>query len=235
MTGGEAVTTGEGSGAGPVRAAVFDVDGTLVDTNYLHAVAWWEACAQAGHQVPMAAVHQSIGLAGQALLERLLGADTAAAEGSGIKAAHATLYGTWRDRLPAFDGAAALLRTLAGRGWRVVLATSAQGPELAALRRALDADDALWGTTNADEVSEGKPAPEPVRAALELAGAPPERAVFVGDSVWDVQAASRAGVPCIALLSGGICREALLGAGAVAVHRDVGALLAALDDSLLGG
>lgn len=216
------------------RAAVFDVDGTLVDTNYLHAVSWWEAFRQAGHHVAMSDIHHTIGMGSGRLLDRLLGDARDHDEDEALSTAHKVLYATWFDRLSPLPGAAELLRTLAARNWRVVLATSAQGPELTALRRAVDADDAIFDATSADDVESTKPAPDPVCQALEQADAAPERALFVGDTVWDVKAARRAGVGCVALLSGGIGEEELREAGALAVYRDPAALLAELDDSPFG-
>ncbi|MEU0085974.1 HAD family hydrolase [Streptomyces sp. NPDC006274] len=215
------------------RAAVFDVDGTLADTNHLHVVAWWEAFRQAGHEVPMHDIHRSVGLPGQDLVEHLLGDDRDTGQDSTLKAAHKALYGTYFDRLPAFDQAGDLLRALAGDGWQVVLVTSAGGSELAALRRAIDADDAITATASADDVEEGKPAPDPVEQALELAGVAASDAVFVGDTVWDMQAASRAGVPAVGLLCGGIPRTALEAAGAAAVFDNPAALLAQIETSPL--
>ncbi|MEV5162471.1 HAD family hydrolase [Streptomyces sp. NPDC053728] len=212
-------------------AAIFDVDGTLTDTNHLHVVAWWEAFRQAGHTVPMADIHQAIGLSSTELIERLLGGRRDREQDSAISSAHTVLYGTYSDRLPAFPGAGDLLRTLDARGWRIVLATSASGSELSALRRAIDADDAIWKTASSDDVAEGKPSPEPVRLACELADVPAGQAVFVGDSVWDMEAATRAGVRAVAVLSGGIPRTALERAGADVVYQDAAELLARLDDS----
>ncbi|MFI9201140.1 HAD family hydrolase [Streptomyces sp. NPDC053048] len=213
------------------KAAVFDVDGTLVDTNYLHAVAWWEAFHQAGHRVAMTDIHHTVGMPSGRLMDRLLGEDRDRERDEAISAAHKAVYATWFERLSPLEGAAALLRALADRDWRIVLATSAQGPELQALRRALDADDAIRASLSADDVEAGKPDPDPVLQALELADVPPHRALFVGDTVWDVEAARRAGLDCVALLSGGIGRAELEGAGAVAVYRDPAALLADLDGS----
>jgi HAD superfamily hydrolase (TIGR01509 family) len=215
------------------RAAVFDVDGTLVDTNHLHVATWWEALRQAGHRVPMHAVHRAIGLGSDDLVAHLLGEDRDKDQDAELSAAHKALYGQYFDRLPALQDAGRLLRRLDHDGWRVVLATSAGGAELSALRRAIDADDAIVATASADDVEEGKPAPEPVEHALELAGVPAERAVFVGDTVWDMQAGTRAGVRCIAVLCGGIPRADLEEAGAQAIYDDPAHLLASLADSPL--
>ncbi|MFF0116614.1 HAD family hydrolase [Streptomyces prasinus] len=215
------------------RAALFDVDGTLVDTNHLHVTTWWEAFRQTGHQVPMHAIHRAIGLGSGDLVAHLLGDDRDKALDEELSAAHKALYGQYFDRLPALRDAGRLLRHLGQNGWTVVLATSAGGSELAALRRSIDADDAIKATASADDVEQGKPAAEPVEHALELAGVPAERAVFVGDTVWDMKAGSRAGVYCVGLLCGGIPRTDLEGAGARAVYDDPAQLLASLADSPL--
>ncbi|MET9508679.1 HAD family hydrolase [Streptomyces flavidovirens] len=213
------------------RAAVFDVDGTLVDTNHLHVTSWWEAFRQAGHDVVMHDIHRAVGLSGHDLIAHLLGEERDTGQDDRISAAHKTLYATYADRLPALPQAGRLLRTLAGQGWTVILATSASGGELDALRRAIDADDAITATASSEDVDEGKPAPEPVERALELAGVPANRAVFVGDTVWDMAAATRAGVLAVALRCGGIPQADLEEAGAAAVYRDPADLLARLDDS----
>ncbi|MEU0669353.1 HAD family hydrolase [Streptomyces lavendulocolor] len=216
------------------RAAVFDVDGTLADTNHLHVTTWWEAFRQAGHDVPMHAVHRAVGLGSDDLIARLLGEDRDKEQDDAISAAHKTLYGTYFDRLPAFRDAGRLLKVLADGGWTVVLATSAGGGELSALLRAIDADDAITATASADDVEEGKPAAEPVRHALELAGASAEHSVFVGDTVWDMKAGTRAGVTCVGLLCGGIPGADLMEAGAAVLYDDPADLLAHLDRSPLG-
>ncbi|MEV5954025.1 HAD family hydrolase [Streptomyces sp. NPDC051987] len=213
------------------RAAVFDVDGTLVDTNHLHVTTWWEAFRQAGHRIPMHAVHHSVGLGSDDLIAHLLGEDRDTGQDDELSAAHTALYGQFFDRLAPLPGAGELLRRLHQDGWRVVLATSASGPELAALRRAIDADDAIAATASADDVTQGKPAPEPVEHALELAGVPADRAVFVGDTVWDMRAGTKAGVRCVGVLCGGIPRSDLVAAGAEEIYADPADLLESLADS----
>jgi HAD superfamily hydrolase (TIGR01509 family) len=215
------------------RAAVFDVDGTLVDTNHLHVATWWEAFRQAGHQVPMHSIHRAVGLGSTDLVAHLLGDGRDKDRDAELSAAHKTLYGQYFDRLPALKDAGRLLRRLDRDGWSVVLATSAGGAELSALRRAIDADDAITATASADDVDAGKPAPEPVAHALELAGVPAERAAFVGDTVWDMRAGRRAGVRCVGVLCGGIPRADLEEAGAEAIYDDPAHLLASFAESPL--
>ncbi|MFJ8159973.1 HAD family hydrolase [Streptomyces sp. NPDC096136] len=216
------------------RAALFDVDGTLADTNHLHVTCWWEALRQGGHSVAMHDIHRALGLPGEDLLEHLLGTGRDRDEDDTLSGAHDTLYGTYFDRLAPLDSAAELLREVRRRGWQVVLVTSAQDHELEALRRAVDADDAITATASSDDVSAGKPAPDPIHHALGLADAPASGAVFVGDSVWDMEAGARADVACVGLLCGGIPRADLEQAGARAVYRDPAELLAHLDQSPFG-
>lgn len=215
------------------QAALFDVDGTLADTNHLHVVTWWEAFRQAGHQVAMHDIHHAIGLGSSDLIAHLLGDERDRSRDEDLSAAHRTLYGTCFDRLPALEGARDLLYALDRRGWRIVLATSAGGGELTALRRAIDADEVIAGIASADDVSAGKPAPDPVHHALDIAECGPDEAVFVGDTVWDMRAARRAGVRAVALLSGGIPRRDLEEAGASAVYATPADLLNHLDSAFL--
>ena len=216
-----------------VRAALFDVDGTLVDTNYLHAVTWWEAFAQAGHVVPMAEIHRAIGMGSGLMLDKLLPRDRDKGDDADIRAAHSALYATYRSRLRPLPGAADLLRACKRQGLAVVLASSADEPEFNMLRAALDAEDAIDAATFSGDVEASKPAPDLVQVALDKAGVPAGEAVFTGDTVWDVQACQKAGVPCIGLLSGGISRDELTSAGAAEVYPGPGDLLASLGESLL--
>jgi HAD superfamily hydrolase (TIGR01509 family) len=214
-------------------AALFDVDGTLVDTSYLHAVTWWQALRQAGHTVPMAQVHRAVGLGTDQLLDHLLGKDRDPQETDTLSAAHSALYATYRPSLQPLPGAARLLRACAERGWTVVLATSAKKEELKALRQALDADDVIADAVTDDDVDTAKPAPDLVEQALNKADTTAQYAVFIGDTPWDVRAAHRAGVRCIGVLSGGVSRSELLDAGAEEVYEDTDDLADRLDHSLL--
>ncbi len=212
---------------------LFDVDGTLVDTNYFQAVAWFRAFKQNGHQVAMVDVHRRIGLGSGQLIDELA-PDRDTARDDVLQAAHAEYYAGFYGLMTATKGAQELLRAIRDRGAEVVLATSASPDELAALRNALDVEDALATVTSASDVENAKPEPDILEAALQQTDTDPEHAIMVGDTVWDVKAAGKAGLPCIALLTGGIGRDALEEAGAVAVYEDAQALLDGLDDSPIG-
>jgi HAD superfamily hydrolase (TIGR01509 family) len=213
-------------------AVLFDIDGTLVDSNYLHVDAFDRAFVLSGHPVDQWRIHRSIGMDSASLLDSLAG-DAAADIGDAVKDAHSRLYLAMAERLRPFAGAVELLTELASRGHTVVLATSSPEDELEVLLKVLDAGDAIAATTSAGDVENAKPDPDIIHAALDAVSMPAERAVMVGDSVWDVKAAARAGVPCIAVLSGGSGRDELVAAGAVEVYDDVADLLAHLDESLI--
>jgi HAD superfamily hydrolase (TIGR01509 family) len=212
-----------------MAAVLFDVDGTLVDTTYLHAVTWWQALAQHGHPVPMARIHRAVGMGSDRLLPYLLGEEPDDELSGALTAAHSSLYRPYWPHLMPLPGAGDLLRACAARGLGVVLASSASSDELSALREALAADDVITTATSASDASTSKPAPDILQVALERSGTPAGEAVFVGDSVWDVEAAARAGVPCIAFECGGTSRSELRDAGAVAVYPDPANLCRELD------
>jgi HAD superfamily hydrolase (TIGR01549 family) len=222
------------TGAAEPAGVLFDVDGTLVDTTYLHAVCWGEALRQAGHDVPMATVHRAIGMGSGELLDHLVGEQRDESGDESLTAAHLTLYKLSWGRLRPLPGARELLRECAGRGLRVVLASSAAQEELDALRSALDADDAIGAATSSSDAGSGKPSPDILQAAMEAGGLAGERVVFVGDAVWDGVAAQRAGVRFVGLTCGGTSEAELRTAGAVEVWRDPAQLLARLDVSALG-
>lgn len=210
-------------------AVLFDVDGTLLDSNYLHVLAWWRACREAGHeQVTMAQLHRAIGMASELLTEQVLGeVDDRAVE------AHGERFAELRSMVVGTPGAADLVRGCAERGVTPVLATSGKKDDLDWMLPAIGAGDAVRGTTTSEDVEESKPAPDLLQVALEAHGLDPERTTVVGDTVWDVESARRAGMPCIGLTCGGISAQELREAGAVEVYDDPADLLAHLDDSVV--
>ncbi len=215
------------------RGILFDVDGTLVDTTYLHAVCWAEALRQHGSYISMATLHHAIGMSSDQLLAHCLGEDRDKDADEAIVASHKTLYRQWWGRLTPLPGARDLLRACAERGLDVVLASSAADPELDALRSALDADDAIKAATSSNDAEEGKPAPDILQAALDESGLSADQVVFVGDAVWDGRAAERAGITFVGVTCGGTPAEDLRAAGAVEVWDDPADVLANFDASAL--
>ena len=181
----------------------------------------------------MAAIHRAIGMGSDKLLDHLLGHDRDRDNDEQNSTAHDALYGAWWERLRPLPGAAELLRAVAGRGLAVVLASSAKEPELKQLRRVLGADDVIAAATSSSDAGQSKPAPDILEAALDQSDVDPRAAVFVGDSIWDVQAAARLDIPCIGLACGGTSADELIEAGAVAVYDDPATLLTDLDDSAI--
>ncbi|GGF03752.1 HAD family hydrolase [Mycetocola zhadangensis] len=214
-------------------AVLFDIDGTLVDSNYLHVESWAHAFADVGaNDVPAWRIHRAIGQDSAKLLDSLLGS-RAAELGDRAKELHSQYYKQLADRLRPLDGAQDLLREVHSRGRTIVLATSAPEDELDILTGILDVDEAIHATTNSDDVETAKPDPSIVEVALDKAGVSASDAIFVGDSVWDCIAASRAGVRTVGLLSGGFSSAELLSAGAIAIYDDPAALLRELSLSPL--
>jgi HAD superfamily hydrolase (TIGR01509 family) len=211
------------------RAVLFDIDGTLVDTNYLHAVAWAEAFAAHGYDVSMSICHGLIGQGSDRLVTSAVGHHDDA-----VVDAHSDIYGAQLHRLRAFPQAGELLRMTKQSGLAVVLATSASSHDVGHLRAAIDADDAIDGVTTSDDVEASKPDPDIVQAALDNAKVGADAAVFVGDTVWDVEAAARAGLPCVCVLTGGIAESVLRSAGAVEIYQDAAELMSRFADSALG-
>jgi phosphoglycolate phosphatase-like HAD superfamily hydrolase len=208
-----------------LQAVLFDLDGTLVDTNYLHVHAWWEAFREQGHQVSGFDIHRAIGLPSADLVRTLLGEDDEA-----VVEGHSTRWAELRPGVQAFHRAGDLLRACADKGWKVVWATSGSPEDIEVIRKVLDADDAIHAVVGSADVDRGKPHPDVVQKALD--GIDPADAVMLGDTVWDVRAAGAAGVRCIGVLAGGIGEKELRDAGAAAVVGNPADLLA--DLSLLG-
>lgn len=212
------------------KAVLFDIDGTLVDTNFLHVDAWLRACADAGHPVDAWRVHRAIGMDSSKLLDTLLD-DDAERLGDAVKERHKVHYAAQRDRMRRFAGALELLQELAGRGLQVVLATSAPQEELDMLLDVLQPGDVVSAITSGEDVGTAKPAPDVVQVALKKAGVSAEEAVMVGDAAWDAESSGTAGVRCIGVLSGGYGASELRDAGAIAVYDDVAELLRRLDET----
>jgi HAD superfamily hydrolase (TIGR01509 family) len=220
------------SGVRPA-GVLFDVDGTLVDTTYLHTVAWWESMRGCGHDVPMTSIHRSIGMGADKLLEHLLGGERDRAEDGPLSQGHKERYREYWPKLRALPGAADVLRGCSARGLKVGLASSADPEELAVLRRVIGADEVIDAATSKGDADESKPEPDIIEAALRELRLDAAQVVFVGDSVWDVAACARIDVACIGLTCGGTSRGELAGAGAVAVYDDPADLLASIAESPL--
>lgn len=218
----------------PRPAVLFDIDGTLVDSNYLHVHAWRRAFHDVGLPVEAWRIHRCIGMDGSTLLDEL--SDKADDDvQKRLKELHTRYYQADAALLTALPGARELLRRIAGLDLQVVLATSAPEHELAMLRETLDTEDIVSAVTSSEDVEQAKPRPDIVEVALKKAGVDAQRAVFIGDTVWDVEAAGRAGVPCIGVRSGGISRDELEQAGAAAVFDNAEDLLRHINDSAIAG
>ena len=200
-------------------SAILDVDGTLVDTNYHHALAWHRALRAHGQQVQMWKVHRHIGMGGDQILDALIGEEAAAEQGDAIREAEAEAYGELIGEVEPMKGARELLEKLRADEATVILASSAKQEEVDHYLDLLDARELVDGWTTSADVERTKPYPDLVHAALEKAGDGP--AVMVGDSVWDVKAARAAEVPTLAVLTGGFSEAELREAGAVQVVESI--------------
>lgn len=202
---------------------LLDVDGTLVDTNYQHAIAWHRALRDRGYLVQLWEIHRHIGMGGDQLIPALIGEDGEQAEGKAIREAEGKAYGELIGEVEPMHGSVELLRELHEDGASVILASSAKAEEVEHYVDLLEARELVQGWTTAADVERTKPNPDLVHAALEKAGNG-EPAVMIGDSTWDVRAARAAGVPTLAVLTGGFSEEELREAGAGDVVRSVGEL-----------
>jgi len=209
---------------------IFDVDGTLLDTNYLHVLAWWQAMNDAGHEgVSMSAIHRAIGIASEGLVEHLLGR----VDDKAVKA-HSERYKALRDQVVAFPKAAELMRECKRRGYVVVLATSGAESDLKWMLPAIGAEDAVAGVTTSTDVEQAKPAPDLLATAVRDHNLDPERTVALGDTVWDVESARKAGLSKAMLRCGGISQGELEEAGADEIYENPADLLDRFDESVLG-
>ena len=199
--------------------AILDVDGTLVDTNYHHALAWHRALRAHGQQVPVWKVHRHIGMGGDQILDALIGEKAAVEQGDAIREAEAEAYGELIGEVEPMEGARELLAKLRDEDATVILASSAKQDEVDHYLDLLDARELIDGWTTSADVERTKPHPDLVNAALEKAGE--GSSVMVGDSVWDVKAAQAAGVQTLAVLTGGFSEAELREAGALQVVESI--------------
>jgi len=213
-----------------VDTVVLDVDGTLIDSNYHHALAWWTAFREHGRTVPVWRLHRAIGMGGDRLVAAVAGADAEREVGDAVRDAWEVHYDEMLPEVQPFAGARELLAELRHRGHQVSLASSGIPRHTQHAVELLGAAEHASNATTSEDAEESKPDPELVQVALDEVDA--DRAVMVGDSVWDVRSAAGAGVPVVGLLCGGFGAAELEDAGAVHVCEDVADLLASLPDLL---
>jgi phosphoglycolate phosphatase-like HAD superfamily hydrolase len=217
----------------PPPAALLDVDGTLVDTNYHHAIAWYRAFRRHGIVLPLWRIHRHMGMGGDQLIASLCDEETDSRVGDEIRAAEQDLYMDLIDEVEPLPQARRLIEVLKERGHAAVLASSAKSHEVDCYLDLLDARSIVDGWTTSADVEHTKPHPDLVAAAKEKAGG--GDAVMLGDSTWDCIAAERCGVPTVALLTGGFSEQELRAAGAVCVYESLGELIEHLDETPLAG
>jgi HAD superfamily hydrolase (TIGR01509 family) len=221
--------------SGPVSTAILDIDGTLVDTNYHHTIAWARALQRFDIDVALWRIHRHIGMGGDQVVTSLCGQEVEDEHGDDIRSAESEEYMRLIGEVRPMEGARDLIIALRERGHSVVLASSAKEDEVDVYLDLLDARGVVDAWTTSADVESTKPAPDLVQAALEKTGDEPSEAVMVGDTPWDVQAAEKAGVETITVITGGFSEQQLTEAGAVAVFESVAELLERLDETRLKG
>jgi HAD superfamily hydrolase (TIGR01549 family) len=214
-----------------MTAAILDVDGTLVDTNYQHAIAWYRAFRRHGVVPPLWRIHRHIGMGGDQLVDAVAGHGVERENGDDIREAEGELYMQLIDEVAPFEAARELIVELKRRGHAVVLSSSAKQDEVDRYLDLLDVREVADGWTTSADVEATKPEPDLVRAALDVAET--DDAVMVGDTVWDVKAAARAGIETLAVLTGGFSDAELRDAGALDVFDSVLELRSSLDGTPL--
>jgi HAD superfamily hydrolase (TIGR01509 family) len=216
-----------------VTVAILDIDGTLVDTNYQHAIAWYRAFRR--HDVILAIwrIHRHIGMGGDQLVPALAGEDFESEHGDAVREDEKALYEELIGEVQPMEKARELIEELARRGHTVLLASSAKQEEIDCYLDLLDARELADGWTSSADVESTKPEPDLVHAALQKAGAEASEAVMIGDTPFDVEAAKRAGVPTITVLTGGFSEPELRDAGASSVFESVAELREHLDQTAL--
>ena len=213
-------------------AAILDIDGTLVDTNYQHALAWFRALRENGELRPLWRIHRAIGMGGDHLVAAICGDEVEERKGEDIRASEKERYAELIGEVQPFAGARELIADLKGRGHAVVLASSAKSDEVDHYLDLLDARDLVDAWTDSSDVEATKPEPDLIEAAIAKAGG--GQAVMVGDSTWDCRAAGRAGIPTIAVLTGGFSEQELIESGATSCFHSIDDLRERLDETPLG-
>lgn len=202
--------------------AILDVDGTLVDTNYHHALAWYRAFQKFDLSPPAWRIHRHMGMGGDHLVAAVAGDDVEDRLGDDIREAESKLYMDLIDEVQPFEGAQELIEDLKGAGHRVVLASSAKDHEVDHYLDLLKVRDTVDAWTTSADVENTKPAPDLVESALEKMDV--KEAVLIGDSTFDIEAANRADIPTLAVLTGGFSDKELVEAGAIDVFVSIEAL-----------
>src|SRR5579884_342824 len=196
------------------RAVLLDIDGTLVDSTYFHAVAWWRACRAAGELIPMAQLHRLVGMGSDMLTETLFGrARPQLGEAEGEQ------YRPFMEELTALPGASELVRRISEVDLRPILASSSRERDIPRLLEVVGADDDIDAVTSAADAERSKPHPDIFQAALSKSGVSAADSLAIGDTRWDVEAAAKLGIRCIGFLSGGWSEAELRSAGAIEVYQ----------------
>jgi HAD superfamily hydrolase (TIGR01549 family) len=213
-------------------AAILDIDGTLVDTNYHHTIAWYRAFRQHGIVLPIWKIHTHIGMGGDQLVASLTDEETDEEKGDDIRSAEKALYMALIEEVEPMAEAREFVVDLKERGHTVVLASSAKADEVEHYLDLLDVREVADAWTTSADVESTKPEPDLVKAAMEKAG--DDGAVMVGDTPWDIEAARKADVPTVAVITGGFSRAELEEAGAAVVFESVAELRSRLSETPLG-
>jgi HAD superfamily hydrolase (TIGR01509 family) len=216
-----------------VDTVVLDVDGTLVDTVYQHTVLWAQAFAEVGVDVPMWKLHRAVGMGGDRLVTEVAGQQVEEQHGDTVRKLHDERFDEVIDQVRPLPGASALLDELDRRGLNVVLASSGVKSQTERLISIVGGDEKSQGWTSSDDVESSKPAPDLIEAAIEKVDG--TRSVVVGDAIWDVEAAKKAGLYSIGLLCGGFGEDELRRTGAGLVFETPQDLLDHLDQTPLRG
>ncbi len=221
-----------GTADNAVDTAIFDVDGTLVDSNYQHALAWYRAFRRFDITVPLWQLHRGIGMGGDKYVAHVAGDDAEREHGDALREAWTEEFDLLIGEIRPFAATAPLLTTVRRRGFRVVLASSGKSKHVETFLDLFGGKDIAEAWTTSDDAENSKPEPDIVQVALHrVQGA---HGVMIGDSTWDCIAAAKLGIATLAVRTGGFSADELRGAGAAAVYESLDDLLADLDNTPLG-